>query len=107
VTSASGDALRIVFASAGARTPFATSTSNNAVTFGLGAGVELAVDFESFESAGGGCAVLVEAAAAVLFAFAVSSSPFAKSGAAGTLASSNMHIHLVSFIDVWVSSAGA
>jgi hypothetical protein len=49
----------------------------------------------------------VEAAAAVLFAFAVSSSPFAKSGAAGTLASSRMHIHLVSFIDVWVSSAGA
>ena len=104
VTSASGAAPRIVFASAGARIPLATSTSSNAVTFGLGAGVELAVDFESFESAGAGCAVVLVSSAAVLFAFAVSSA-FAKTGATGTLASSRMHIHL--FRSICSPSAGA
>src|ERR1700677_2324507 len=104
VTSASGAAPRIVFASAGARIPLATSTSSKAVTFGLGAGVELAVDFESFESAGAGCAVVLVSSAAVLFAFAVSSA-FAKTGATGTLASSRMHIHL--FRSICSPSAGA
>ena len=104
VTSASGAAPRIVFASAGARIPFATSTSSNAVTFGLGAGVELAADFESFESAEAGCAVVLVSSAAVLFAFAVSSA-FAKTGATGTLASSRMHIHL--FRSICSPSAGA
>jgi hypothetical protein len=101
-SSASGEALRIWLASAGAKIPFFTRTSKSAATFALATGAGLEDEFLFVELSPPSFEAGATAGALAL----VVSSACANRGVTERHASSKIHIQRVSLIEIRVSSAG-